>query len=132
MARGTTLALALAVAALCSGCGNEDDERDAAAAVTQLVEAIDRGDGARACEVLTDEASSALAEATGQTCETEVVKLEVSPSEVVATHVAITSAQVDLTGGDTFFLDETPEGWRVSAAGCEARPGGPYDCQVEG
>jgi hypothetical protein len=48
--------------------------------------------------------------------------------------VEITSAYVRLTGGSADFLDEGPEGWRISAAGC--KPGTssdhPYQCEVEG
>ena len=35
-------------------------------------------------------------------------------------------------GTDTLFLTEVAGGWRVSAAGCTARPGRPYDCEVSG
>ena len=132
MTAKATLALAIAAAVLSAGCGNASDEREASAAVTRLVEAVDRGDGARACEALTTEAAGALAEATGQTCETEIVKLELAHSGVADVTVAMTSAQVDLAGGHSFFLDDTSRGWKVSAAACEPRPSGPYDCEVEG
>lgn len=34
--------------------------------------------------------------------------------------------------GDTLFLIETGQGWRVAAAGCQARGEAPYDCELEG
>ena len=41
-------------------------------------------------------------------------------------------AAVHLAGGDTVFLDETTDGWRVSALGCtEQTPDTPADCEVQ-
>ena len=40
-------------------------------------------------------------------------------------------AQVRMRG-DTLFLTETRAGWRVTAAACESRGEGPYECGVEG
>jgi hypothetical protein len=36
--------------------------------------------------------------------------------------------------GDTVFLARFPEGWRVTAAGCQPGPSDqkPYDCTVSG
>jgi hypothetical protein len=36
------------------------------------------------------------------------------------------------TATDTLFLTKVAGGWRVSGAGCAARPGRPYDCEVSG
>ena len=132
MPQRTLAAVALVVAGLAGGCGNDSDEREAGEAVTRFADAVARGDGQAACEELTEEAASSLDEEPGATCETEVVKLDVSPSAVADATIAVTSGEVDLVGGGTFFLDETSQGWKVSAAGCEPRPGQPYDCQLEG
>ena len=133
MVRRVRVVVASVVAALLVvGCGNGDHEREAAAAVTRLAEAAERGDGAAACEELTEDAAGELDEPAGQACETEIVNLGLTASPVAAASVSITSAKVDLAGGGSFFLDETPEGWKVSAAGCEPRPGGRYDCRLEG
>jgi hypothetical protein len=35
-------------------------------------------------------------------------------------------------GGDTVFLTQTQQGWRVTAALCQPRGEAPYDCEVEG
>ena len=44
----------------------------------------------------------------------------------------MTSAHATLAEGGTDFLDEGPDGWRVSAAGCEpTAPSQPYDCELE-
>jgi hypothetical protein len=50
-----------------------------------------------------------------------------------ATDAAITEAKVDLDGGDSVFVEETPDGWRVGAAGCKPvnDQEAAYDCEVE-
>jgi hypothetical protein len=34
--------------------------------------------------------------------------------------------------GDTLFLSQFEQGWKVVAAGCAPRPDQPYDCRVKG
>ncbi|MEV7180696.1 hypothetical protein [Kitasatospora sp. NPDC093679] len=34
--------------------------------------------------------------------------------------------------GDTVFLSAFPDGWKITAAGCEPRPEMPYRCDVKG
>jgi hypothetical protein len=47
----------------------------------------------------------------------------------------MTNAQAELDNGDSAFLSETQEGWRLSAVGC--KPGAeppseaPMDCELE-
>jgi hypothetical protein len=41
------------------------------------------------------------------------------------------AAEVQLSGGDTVFLSDTREGWRVDAVGCRPRGDGPYDCEEQ-
>jgi hypothetical protein len=45
--------------------------------------------------------------------------------------VYATDAQVDLAGGDTFFLGDTHEGWRLDAVGCRPKGRGPYECEEQ-
>jgi hypothetical protein len=33
---------------------------------------------------------------------------------------------------DTLFLSQFSDGWKIVAAGCEPRPGRPYQCSVKG
>ncbi|MFJ8074301.1 hypothetical protein ACIQ7Q_10275 [Streptomyces sp. NPDC096176] len=35
-------------------------------------------------------------------------------------------------GGYTLFLSTFPDGWKITAAGCEPRTGRPYKCLVKG
>ena len=66
-------------------------------------------------------------------CRTAVTELELSGSTVERSTVYVTSALVELRGGDRVFLDKTPAGWKVSAAGCRPETGEeqPHDCEVE-
>jgi hypothetical protein len=41
------------------------------------------------------------------------------------------SAQAKLRGGEAVFLDQTDQGWKISAAGCKPQPGKPYQCELE-
>ena len=62
-----------------------------------------------------------------------VAMLENWQSEYLQFALYITDAKVDLDGGDSVFLEETPAGWRVTAAGCKPVPDqeAPYDCEIE-
>ena len=46
--------------------------------------------------------------------------------------VFATNAKVDLADGRSAFLEQTGDGWRIAAAGCEPQGGDePYDCELE-
>jgi hypothetical protein len=126
----TTVAIALVALA---GCGTGSDERDARGAVDRFEAAVEARDGAGACEELSEEASSKLEGEKKQPCELAILSVELTPSrEVVDASVWVTGAQVELDG-DTLFLDETSQGWKISAAGCRpTTPNEPYDCELEG
>jgi hypothetical protein len=131
-ARARALALVAALIAL-SGCGTGTDERDARGAVDRFEAAIQARDGAGACEELSEETSSKLEGQQKKPCERAILSVELSPSrQVVDASVWVTGAQVQLDG-DTIFLDETSQGWKIDAAGCEAKgESEPYDCELEG
>jgi hypothetical protein len=58
--------------------------------------------------------------------------LDVALSTVTRSEVFGTAAKVDLADGGSAFLELTPDGWRISAAGCVPEPGEqPYTCEVE-
>ena len=53
---------------------------------------------------------------------------------MVHVQVAITSAKVDLAGGESFFLSEEKSGWRIAALGCRPTTTPtrtPFDCALE-
>jgi hypothetical protein len=122
------LALALA------GCGTADRERDAAAVAERFHAALESGDGQAACEELSEETASKLEQQEGEPCEEAILGLELPKGGTVTVRrVEERSAYTELSAGGADFLDEGPEGWEISAAGCRpTAPDQPYECVLEG
>ena len=95
--------------------------------------ALERGDGKAACAALSERTASKLEDQEQKPCEKAILSLELPKGGTVAdTRVYVTSAFATLAEGGSDFLDEGPDGWRVSAAGCEpTAPSQPYDCELE-
>ena len=86
----------------------------------------------RACAQLSAGTAQALAKDEGEPCAEAARGLDLSVEAVTGAYVFGVSAKVDLAGGESAFLELTPAGWRVAAAGCQPSPGEqPYDCEVE-
>jgi hypothetical protein len=127
----TVLALALLALALCA-CGRSGDRQTVRDVALQFYAAVDRHDGARACALLSTDTRSALEEQESEACDKAVEHLELTGGPVGSVSLYSTEAAVELRGGDTVFLQDTREGWRIAAAGC--RPSGheePADCDLE-
>jgi hypothetical protein len=127
----TVLALALLALALCA-CGRSGDRQTVRDVAVQFYAAVDRHDGARACALLSTDTRSALEEQESEACDKAVEHLELTGGPVGSVSLYSTEAAVELRGGDTVFLQDTREGWRIAAAGC--RPNGheePADCDLE-
>lgn len=95
--------------------------------------ALEKKDGQAACDQLSEETSSKLEQQEKKPCEAAILSLQLPKGgSVASTRVYVTSAFATLAEGGTDFLDEGPDGWRVSAAGCEpTAPSQPYDCELE-
>ena len=95
--------------------------------------ALESGDGRAACGELSEATSSKLERQEQKPCEEAILSLTLPKNGTVAdTRVYVTSALATLAEGGSDFLDEGPDGWRVSAAGCEpTAPSQPYDCELE-
>jgi hypothetical protein len=121
--------LALPLAA----CGTADRERDAAAVAGRFHAALGAGDGQAACQELSEETASKLEEQDQKPCEEAILDLELPEGGTVAFgRVEMRSAYTDLAEGGTDFLNEGPEGWKISAAGCRPTAAEqPYDCELE-
>jgi hypothetical protein len=115
-----------------AGCGATDED-GAADAAERLYAAYADKDGTAACETLTEDTREQLVKDDQKPCAEAVLSLKLSGERALATDAAITEAKVDLDGGDSVFVEETPEGWQVSAAGCKPvnDQEAPYDCEVE-
>lgn len=94
-------------------------------------QALSDGDLFEACAELTDHLRESLARTDGDTCPESLADLRLSGlGRPAGSRVYITSALVTVDGGGDAFLDQTPRGWRISAAGC-TRSGDRYECRLE-
>jgi hypothetical protein len=122
---------ALVAAIAVGGCGGAGDRGDARAVVQRFYAAVDRHDGAAACAQLSASTAQALADERGRPCRSAVTGLDLQGGAVARVQVYITSAQVDLHGGETAFLDRGAGGWRISAVGCRPDQGPPSDTPMD-
>ena len=132
MRAAATLLLPALVAVALTGCGTTGRENDIRAVAERFSAAVDAGDGATACALLTADTREALQSDEKKPCSEAITDLDIPRSPVTNVSVEITSASAHYAAGGTLFLDETTRGWRVSAAACEPKPDGePYDCELE-
>lgn len=96
--------------------------------------ALESGDGQAACAELNEETASKLEQQAKKPCDEAILELELPKGGTVAVRrVDMRSAYAGLAEGSADFLDEGPEGWKVSAAGCrQTTPQRPYECELEG
>jgi hypothetical protein len=131
----TRALIALLAAAALAGCGTSDDRAQARGVVERFYAAVRQGDGGTACAQLSDAARKALESQSGQACGEVVTRLDYAGGAIARTQVYLTSARVDLRGGEAAFLDRGPAGWRISAVACKAQEGPssevPLDCEAE-
>ena len=123
--------MVVAVLAL-AGCGRSGDRADVRSIAEGFYAAADGHDGTRACAWLSAGARQALEQDESEPCARAVGHLKLSGSRARRVEVYSTEAAVALRGGDVVYLEETPQGWRISAAGCRA-PGyaKPAECELE-
>ena len=132
---GLRVALCACLLALAAaGCGTAEREDDAAAVSVRFHAALKAGDGQAACDQLAEETASKLEQQEQKPCEEAILGLELPKGGSVAVRrVEMRSAYAGLAEGSADFLDEGPDGWKVSAAGCRAvTPNRPYECELEG
>ena len=120
--------------ATAAGCGGGDREGDVAAVAERFSAALERDDGAAACEELSAAAISAVEQQEKASCAEAILRLDLPRGAAAGkARVYVRSASVELVGGGATFLTEGPAGWKLSAAGCTPRaPSQPYDCELEG
>jgi hypothetical protein len=122
------------LALLLVACGTADRETDAAAVTERFHAALEANDAQAACEELSEETASKLERQEEKPCEEAILGLELPKSGTVAVkRVEVLNASIGLSQGGTDFLSEGPQGWKISAAGCEpTAPEQPYECKLEG
>ena len=131
----TRIACAAAVALAVAGCGRSADQDEVRSVVATFYDAVRAGNGDEACALLSAGTAARLESQTGRSCASAVTRLDYEGGAVIDEHVYLTSAKVDLRGGDSAFLSQEDDGWRISALACvdESRKPRdvPYDCEVE-
>ena len=121
-----------ALALVATGCGRADDERVTGVVTERFLQAVEQHDGARACAQLSQGAIEALEHDEGKSCAEAAPELDVSLSRVTRAEVFGTGAKIDLADGHSAFLELTPRGWRLSAAGCRPEADDhPFTCEVQ-
>jgi hypothetical protein len=117
----------LALTTACAAPGTDGVTR----AADDWLAAARAKDATTLCRLLTPAAAESAV--TGdQTCPQAVGDLRLPGAGPVGqVEVWSDRAQVK-AGADTLFLTKIDGDWRVSAAGCTARPDRPYDCEVSG
>ena len=115
-----------------AGCGRGGDRATVTGVAEGFYAAVADHDGASACARLSADARKALEEQESMPCARAVVHLDLAGRRAQIVSVYSIDAAVELAGGDTVFLQDTPEGWRISAAGCRPQARGePADCEVQ-
>jgi len=129
----TRQALPVAVAVLAlAGCGRSGDRASVRTVAEGFYAAVGDHEGARACGWLSADARKALEKDESAPCARAVEQLKLSGRSAQRVEVYSTNAAVALRGGDVVYLEETQQGWRISAAGCRAPAyDKPADCKVQ-
>jgi uncharacterized protein YceK len=119
---------------LLSGCASVTERESAASrAVERFEAALRSGQAERACAVLAPGTVEELEDSAKMACPAALSEAEV-PAGGAAERVDVYGRQARVVlRHDTLFLSTFPDGWRITAAGCEPRTGGlPYTCEVKG
>jgi hypothetical protein len=130
---GGLVCIGLALAG--GGCGQADDRERVRSVMQSFLAAYAGDDGEDACAWLTEDTREALEAEEAKPCAVAITELELDDGDVAHVEVFVTNAKADLTTGESAFLSEQTEGWRLSALGC--RPDGgaptdrPFECEIE-
>ena len=120
----------LALAAGCSSVG--PDASLSGSAARRFHEALADNQDAAACELLAPGTREELEQSAKTSCPQSLADADLpDAATVTTTDVYGLNARV-VMDGDTVFLARFGSQWKVTAAGCKARPGLPYDCDVKG
>jgi hypothetical protein len=128
------VAFACVLALALAGCGTGERADDASAVAESFHAALESGDGQAACDELSEETASELEQEEQKPCDEAILELDLPKGGTVALRdVQMRSAYAGLAEGSVDFLNEGPQGWKVSAAGCRSvTPNRPYECELEG
>jgi hypothetical protein len=132
--RWISMTLVLAAIAL-TGCGQSANRDDVRAVTDRFSAAVASHDGAAACAQLSENTLKQLEQTEKASCPQAVGSVGLTRSRIARVQVYVTNAKVDFTDGASDFLEDTAEGWKLSALGCRPTQGDPREhplgCAVE-
>ena len=132
MAGNKALVVLAALTGLVAGCGAPSPRVDGASAAAEAFRSAVAGqDSAAVCALLTGPVVSELATA-GKPCTAAVDELGLEDPGRLEQVDVWGRAALARFGASDLFLTEVDGVWRVTAAGCRARPEAPADCEVGG
>jgi hypothetical protein len=133
--RRTALPLLLLVAVSCAGCAG-GREASARAAAEAFSTALAGSDTATACSLLAPATRQQVESDAKAPCDQAVAQElqqgDLQPGGAARSATAYDGEAQVREAADTVFLSRFGSAWRVVAAGCEAQPGQPYECEVQG
>ncbi len=123
----------LLTTAAASGCASLQPDTAGVVAVAQKFHtALLEANGAEMCDMVTVSTSEHVEISTGRDCKDGIIEAHIPTADgIVAADIYGRAAQVRMHG-DTVFLTETRQGWKVVAAGCHSQGDEPYECKVGG
>jgi hypothetical protein len=133
--RSITLGILLLLCVGLAGCDRSGDHAQATEVTERFFSAVGSGDGATACAQLSTDARKALEHDERKPCREAIGGLRIDPGSPTKVALYLTNAKADLDNGESAFLSQTAEGWRLSAVGCKPGDGppadAPMDCELE-
>lgn len=122
----------VAVVTLASGCSDmgSSQDQEASDAAADFHQALAR-DPSEACALLAPGTLQELENSFGVCAGSLPQRHLPAAGQVLRADVYGKDAMVVLDN-DVVFLARFPDGWRVTAAGCEARVDRPYNCTIKG
>lgn len=130
-----SVVVAIAAAAGAGGCGQGDAAGEVRTVTESFYSALETGDGEAACARLDVDTRAQIESQERRDCRDAVSELELQGGGTARVEVFVTSAKVELSSGESAFLDRGAQGWRLSAVGCRPEEGKPadrpYECEAE-
>ena len=129
MRKATVVVSTVLLTATACGSGASDASSTVA---ERFYQAIESDDGATACSLLAPKTRQEVEESGQASCDSAILDEDIPDGGAVTDlHQYGGQAQVRLRG-DTAFLAEFDDGWKIVAAACTPHGEQPYDCKLKG
>jgi hypothetical protein len=124
--RWISMTVVLAAVAL-GGCGQSTNRKDVRAVTDRFSAAVASQDGAQACAQLSEDTLKQLEQEEKSACAQAVGSVGLTSARITRVQVYETNAKVDFANGASAFLEDTADGWKLSALGCRPTQGDPRE-----